>query len=80
MRGGGCGLPLQAGRGIAVVRFAKRYEIGVVGIIILHKDALILKSGDRDTILVVFSERCDAEAKGGSWSQLLSWRCGLAPV
>lgn len=73
-------MPLQASRGIAVVRFAKGHKIGVIGVIVLDKDALVLKPGDGYTILVVFSEGCESEAEGGSRPQLLARSGGLAPV
>lgn len=71
---------MQAGRGITVVGFTERYKIGIIGIVILHKNALVLKAGDGDTVLVVLGKGCDAEAKGGSRSQLLSRGWSLAPV
>lgn len=73
-------MPLQASSGIAVVGFTKGHKIGIIGVIVLHEDALILKSCDGNTILVVFSEGCDSEAESGSRPQLLPRRGGLAPI
>lgn len=55
-------------------------KVRVVGVVVLHKNSLVLKPDDCDPIAIVLCEGGDAETKCGTRTRLVARRCGLAPV
>ena len=71
---------MQARSGVSVICLDEGNKVRVVGVVVLHKNSLVLKPDDCDPIAIILCEGSDAETKCRTRTRLVARRCGLAPV